>query len=144
MPRRLVLDASTIVAALLPDEPLHAAAVKWMQRYASGDLDILAPTLLPYELASSLLTAERRTSRLSAEDVDAILTDLEYLGIELLPVSPTMAVAAARRYRCSPYDASYIALAEQQDVNLVTTDRRLLATVGKQCSRLRWVEVNEA
>lgn len=143
MPRRLVLDASTIVAALLPDEPLHAAAVKWMQRYAAGDLDILAPTLLPYEIASSLLTAERRTSCLSAEDVDAILTDLEYLGIQLLPVSPTMAVAVARRYRCSPYDASYIALAEQEGVNVVTTDRSLLASVGKQCTRLRWVEAGD-
>ena len=143
MARRLVLDASTIVAALLPDEPLHAAAVKWMERYAAGDLDILAPTLLPYELASSLLTAERRASRLSAEDVDAILTDLEYLGIELLPVSPTLAVAAARRYRCSPYDASYIALAEQRKVHVVTTDRSLMASVGPHCACLRWVEVDD-
>lgn len=143
MPRRLVLDASTLVAAFLPDEPLHAAAMKWMQRYAAGDFDALAPSLLPYEVANSLLTAERRTSRVSSGEVDVILADLEYLGIELLAVPPTLATETARRYKCSAYDASYIGLAEQQDARVVTADRRLWSTVGQHCHHIQWVEADD-
>ncbi len=140
MSQRLVLDASTIVAALLPDEPVHGAALTWLERYAAGDLEVLAPTILPYELASSLFAAERRTSRLAPADVDAMLTDLEYLNIELLPVAPTLAVTVARRCGCSPYDAVYLALAEQQKVDVVTADRKLHAAVAPKCRRLQWVE----
>ncbi|MGH2372375.1 MAG: type II toxin-antitoxin system VapC family toxin [bacterium] len=140
MADRFVLDASTLVAALLPDEPVHTAARKWLERYADGEIRILAPTLLPYELANSLLTAERGTSRLQSADVDAILRDLENLGLELLAVVPAVAVAAARRYRCSVYDASYLGLADAEEVDVITADRRLWKSVSPRCKRLRWVE----
>ncbi|MGQ0549002.1 MAG: type II toxin-antitoxin system VapC family toxin [Armatimonadota bacterium] len=139
MADRVVLDASALVAALLPDEPLHGAARAWLERFASGEVRIVAPTLLPYELANSLLTAERGTSRLPPDDVDAILRDIDNLGLELLPVAPAVAVAAARRYRCSAYDASYLGLADAEEIDVITADGRLLKTVGARCRRLRWV-----
>lgn len=51
-------------------------------------------------------------------DVDGSATDMAGL------------VAAGRRHRLSPYDASYLVLAERQGVALATLDRPLAKAAG--------------
>jgi predicted nucleic acid-binding protein len=138
--QQVVLDASAFVAALLPDEPVHAAAVQWLDRFRTRAVDLVAPTLLTYEIANSVLVAERRTRRLPAETVDVVLDHIERLQIELVHVSPTAAVATARRYGCAVYDAAYLWLADDRGIDLVTADRRLWASVHTRSPRLRWIE----
>jgi predicted nucleic acid-binding protein len=83
-------------------------------------------------------------SHLASHKVEAILADLDHLGIELVAVPAALVAGTARRYKCSAYDAAYVGLAEQHRVILVTADRCLWESVGPRCERLRWIERSDA
>lgn len=141
MSAKAVIDASVVMAALLPGEPTRPAARRILERYVEDELEVLAPTLLPYELANSLLKAERRPERgVSADVVDEILEKLEELGIPLRPASLGEAVSLARRYDRWAYDAAYLALAEREEAPLVTADKRLFNAVKGRFQWITWVE----
>ena len=55
--KRAVIDASALMAALLPNEPLKERAKGHLEE---EELELLAPSL---EVANSLLKAERREGR---------------------------------------------------------------------------------
>lgn len=137
----VVIDASTLMAALLPDEPTKEAARRVLERFAEEDLELIAPTLLAYEVANSLLKAERKPERgVSEEATDAILEEVNRLGIPLLPVSMEEMVSMARRFNRWAYDASYLALAEREGIPLVTADKRLYNAVKERFEKIVWVE----
>ena len=138
---RAVIDASTLMAALLPGEPTKRAAREILERFTDDLLQLIAPTLLSYEVANSLLKAERKPERgVSKEAVDAILEELDRLGITLVPVSMEEMIAMARRYDRWAYDASYLALAEREGIPLITADKRLYNAVKKRFDKVVWVE----
>jgi len=137
---RAVIDASTLMAALLPGEPTKRAAREILERFAGDSLKLIAPTLLAYEVANSLLKAERKQERgVSKEAIDAILGELSRLGIPLIPVSMEEMVSMARRYDRWAYDASYLALAEREGIPLITSDKRLYNAVRERFDVV-WVE----
>ncbi|MEM2945934.1 MAG: type II toxin-antitoxin system VapC family toxin [Thermoproteota archaeon] len=72
----LVLDAS-IAVKWFNVEPLREKALTIRNRYASGDIDLIAPDLLHYEVANAL----RYNPRFGVEDVKAALRALEDMGI---------------------------------------------------------------
>jgi len=138
---RVVIDASTLVAALLPGEPTERAARKILERFAEDELELIAPTLLAYEVANSLLKAERKLQRgVSEEAIDAILGELSRLGIPLIQVSMEEMVSMARRSERWAYDASYLALAEREGIPLITSDKRLYNAVRERFDKVVWVE----
>lgn len=138
---RAVIDASAVMAALLPQEPTRPSARRVLEGFAEDTLELLAPTLLPYEVANSFLKAERKPERgISREAIDAILEELSRLEIPLLPVSMEEAVSVARRYDRWAYDAGYLALAEREEVPLITADRRLYNSVKGRFKWIVWVE----
>ena len=141
MSAKAVVDASAVMAALLPDEPAQPAARRVLERYVEGELELLAPTLLPYEIANSLLKAERKPERgVNADAVDEILGRLEELDIPLKPIPMSEAVSCARRYDRWAYDAAYLALAEREEVPLVTADKRLFNAVKGRFRWISWIE----
>jgi predicted nucleic acid-binding protein len=141
MSPKAVVDASVVMAALLPREPTRPAARRILERYVEDELELLAPTLLPYELANGLLKAERRRERkVATTAVDEILEKLRQLDIPLEAVSMEEAVALARRYDRSAYDAAYLALAEREEVPLITADKRLFNAVKRRFQWIAWVE----
>lgn len=128
---RLILDASALMAALLPGEPLKDPARRLLKEYVQGKVDLVAPTLFPYEVANSLLKAERKRGHgLLQQAVDGLLQRVEELEIPLVPVPPLETLQVARRYGCWAYDAAYLALAEKTRAPLVTADLRLSNAVG--------------
>lgn len=138
---RAVIDASTLMASLLPGEPTKRAAREILERFAGDSLELIAPTLLAYEVANSLLKAERKPERgVSKEAIDAILEELSRLGIPLIPVSMEEMVSMARRYDRWAYDASYLALAEREGIPLITSDKRLYNAVRERFDKVVWVE----
>ena len=140
-PTKAVMDASALMAALLPGEAASAAARKILDRFAGGTLNLIAPTLLPYEVANSLLMAERKKDRgVSKEAIDAIMESLGQLEIPLIQVPMGDTLSTARHYNCWAYDATYLALAEREKIPLIAADKRLYNAVKGKSKQVVWVE----
>jgi len=138
--KRAVIDASALMAALLPNEPLKERARAILRSYVKEELELLAPSLLSYEVANSLLKAERREgSEVSSEVIDAILAEIQELEIPVVDVPPAQVVRVAREYGIWGYDASYLALAGKEDIPLITADKRFYNSVRRRFRRVEYL-----
>ena len=118
-----VVDASAVAAVLFDEpesEPILASVV--------GAL--IAPSLLPYELASVCTTKLARRPR-EAKIILARYRLFAKLEVDL--VEPDWDTLPGMAYECalSAYDAAYLQLALAQDAPLVTLDARLAAAYDK-------------
>jgi len=124
----LVVDASVVLKWFLPDEDGSHEA-----------LDLFAPGLLFYEVANGLVVAQRR-GRVEERVVFSALDGFNKLGLGLEDVSHLCGdiYKLCSQYGCSAYDASYMALAMEKGVAMITADARLYNKIGKN---LAWVEL---
>lgn len=128
-----VLDASVALAWVL-DNPVPAYALEVRQVMLTGKR-ALVPALWHLEIANGLAMAERRRD-LSAADVEDALQQMEATAastvdthVDLIPVRE--AVASARVFQLTAYDAVYLDLARQEALPLATLDKSLRAAAAK-------------
>lgn len=114
-----VVDASAI-AAVLFDEPEAAPVL------ASVRGELLAPSLLRYELASVCTTKLIRHAA-NAQQILARWQLLDSLAIGYAEPDWEGLPQLARRWALSAYDAAYLQLALARGARLVTLDARLAA-----------------
>lgn len=135
----VVVDANLIAALVLP-LPYSDQATQKIMTWKRADLELLAPVLLEYETAEILrkaVVAQWLTTDLAVEAIGEILT----LNIRCL--APTTHLHeralcwADRLGHSKAYDAHYLALAEQEGMELWTADRRLAN--GAQQAGAHWV-----
>lgn len=116
-----VVDASTWISFLLPDDVNHGASRAWFDQL-SPDERLLAPTLLLVEISAGLA---RRTGRLDVAEraVAAVRAEprLTVWSLDDDLVERAVHLAAALRLRAG--DAIYVALAAATGTRLVTWDR---------------------
>src|SRR3954447_9631197 len=85
-PPTMVVDASVAVKWHLTDETDADAALLLLRRFGDGELDLIAPDQIRYEVANALAVATRgRSPRLTREHAGEAIT--EFLGLHL----PTVA-----------------------------------------------------
>lgn len=135
----MIVDASVVLRGFFPDEEGHARAQALIRAYAQGEIELHAPTLLPYEVTNAVLQAIRR-DRISPEKGREILTAFEGLGIPTADVSWQQTLELARTYGQSAYDGACLALAEESESKLVTGDRRLYNVVKDRLPWVLWIE----
>ncbi len=119
-----VLDASVVLAWMLPDES-SARAQEIVGRAAVEQVH--APSLLLLEVGNALLQAQRR-SRLSASDRLALFQGFCALPIALDPLGAESTLRAselAERRGLSLYDGSYLDLCLSRRCAIATFDQRL-------------------
>ncbi len=125
---RLVLDASVGVKWLLADEEDSGLAQDLLRQFRLGDVGLVAPAHIRYEVFNALMVASRlRRPRLTPQaGIEA--TD-EFLGLRIPTVSDDDLLLAARalayQYGCAFYDGLYLTLAERLNLRLITADRKL-------------------
>jgi len=119
----IVVDASAAVSAVLNAGPARRAL-------ASEQLH--APHLIDSEVANGL---RRRVAaqQLSAPDGWSALNTWRRLGMTRYPVFAFLDRVWELRDNVSAYDASYVALAELLNCNLLTLDARLSRAPGIRC-----------
>lgn len=125
-PQIIVLDASTFLAACLPEEPEEKHARSLFDAHVEGNIQLQAPHLLAAELLNGLYKRVRR-SGISVDEIDAAWRMYQGLGIALHEVrdgSRILQLALTYRWPAT-YDMVYVALAEQLNATLVTADARL-------------------
>lgn len=123
---RTVIDASIAVAIVLR-EPAAKAIRGLLESGGSPQ----APTFFWLELTNTLA---RRHGYASAEILEAV-RELEELGIETVEtdaLARLIVINLVERYGLTAYDATYLALAESTDAQLLTADRQLAAAAGQR------------
>jgi predicted nucleic acid-binding protein len=90
---------------------------------------LLAPALLPFEVANVCLKKTRRYPEQRSALIDSFGM-LDRMTLEVVEVDHGEALALAERAGLSAYDASYLWLARRLRAELVTLDRRLDAAAA--------------
>ncbi len=135
---RIVIDASVVLKWYLADEEYSSKALSILDKYISNEIDILAPSLLEYEVINGLVIAKKR-GRIQEKKIFTAIDGFMSLEIKLINLSlyyPKV-IHYCKIYNRSAYDASYLALADDEGISLVTADKGLYNVVKKD---LKWVE----
>jgi predicted nucleic acid-binding protein len=113
-----VVDTSAVAALLFDETTADSVAVRL------ADHRLLAPALLYIEFANVCLKKSRANPDMRDIFV-AAFDSLEGMTIHLVEVDIRAVIGQAERHRLSAYDASYLWLARELDVELVTLDKKL-------------------
>ncbi len=124
----IVVDASVLAPALAYNTPVAEQA-----RIRLGDQETLfAPEIIDLEVAA-VWRGALRVGRLDDERVEHALTDLAALRLIRAPHVPLMERIWELRHNVTPYDAAYVALAEDLGATLLTADGRLARAPKLRC-----------
>jgi len=138
--RRAVLDASVVLKWYLVDEEYGQKALDLLSRYVSNELEILAPSLLEYEVVNGLFVAQKR-GRIKEEKLLIAIEGFIDLEIKLKNISHfhSKIMNYCKVYHRSVYDASYLALAEVEGATLITSDEGLYNAIKKDLKLVKWL-----
>jgi predicted nucleic acid-binding protein len=114
-----VIDASAL-AAVLYDEPEAPAVL------AGCEAELIAPGLLPYEMASLCRTKMLRRPEEAQRLLDCHRS-LSQVGVRLMEPDWDGLPQLAQRWALSVYDAAYLQIALREGAALVTLDARFAA-----------------
>jgi predicted nucleic acid-binding protein len=124
----IVLDASLLAAALGDDSEAGARFREPLWESPK----IFAPELIDLEIASYVRRAVRR-GVMTPERAMRMLVDLAQMPFKRVSHVSFLSRIWELRDNLSPYDASYVAIAEIMEATLITADARLARAPGIRC-----------
>ena len=124
---KYVLDASIAVKWVLP-EPDSSKALSLRHDLQTQTHEFVAPDTFPVEVAHALTRAERRGT-IRQQEAILKLADVLAAAPQFFAYLPILAraVQLSSQLRIGVYDCLYLSLAEDQQCNVVTADKRLKA-----------------
>jgi len=131
---RYVLDSSVAFKWFVREAETDSA-LRLRDAFRNAVHELVAPDVFPIEIAHALMRALRQGRLAASDSLDLLAYALKTLP-ELhasLPLLPRAAELSAMA-RIGIYDCLYVALAEQEQCELVTADKRLLNTFQAQFS----------
>lgn len=99
----------------------------------AGEAHLAGPDLIDVETVS-VLRKRWQAGDLTARRFRAAVDDLLALPLDRFPTGPLMIRAYELRSDVTPYDATYVALAESLGYALLTADARLARAPGIRCT----------
>ena len=135
-----VLDASTALNLILPEESATAASRAIADAFETGETAVV-PSLWLLEISNVLLVSER-SGRLGQGHGDRLLEGLLALPIKVAPEAfggaprTLETLRLARDRGLSAYDGAYLWLARSQNLPLATGDQALTQAATKSGVRL--------
>lgn len=124
----IVVDASVLSNALAD----HGADGRVARVRLAAAVPLAGPDLIDVETVA-VLRKRWRAGTLAPQHFSRAIDDLEDLDLERFPTLALMRRAFELRDNVTPYDAAYVALAEQLGCPLVTADHRLASAPGIRC-----------
>jgi len=131
LPKKIIIDASLVLALFLPDEKFKSRAVDIFQLYTKGNLDLISVHLLDFEVVNGIKTAVVR-QRITEKMAKQLIKNFFNLQIEKEIIDFQIAFDYSLRFSVSVYDASYLVLAEKHGFPLLTADKKFFQKVKKE------------
>lgn len=125
----IVVDASVLANALGDDTRDGHTAREELR--AAGE--ITAPDLVDVE-TTAVLRKRWLAGTLPAARFATAVEDLQRMTFEHVPTRRMLIRAYTLQANVSSYDATYVALAETLDCELLTSDQRIAAATGPTCT----------
>lgn len=131
---KYVLDAS-VAAYWVLRNPLQVKALKLRAEYQQNIHELIAPSHFPGEIASALTKAERQ-KLIPLGNARRLIQDVLNTPPVLYAIDSLFyrAVEISSQTRSGFYDCLYVALAEQENCELVTADGKLINALQGQFS----------
>lgn len=125
--KRVVVDASVLAAAFLPEPHTKAA-----QSLLVSGKELLAPELIYAEVAN-VLWKRRTRGEIDDDEAEGLLADVLALPLRVTASEALIgpALQLALRARRTVYDCLYLALAVATKSVLLTNDRRLVNALSR-------------
>jgi predicted nucleic acid-binding protein len=125
MPDTFVLDCSVAAKWVLP-EPDRAPAIELFERYAAGEVLLIAPDILLAEFAS-LVAKRSRRKQISAKQAHEAFSLMTKCAPRLFDMRPRLfrALDLSLQFQMSLWDCVYLALALEHNCPVLTADLRL-------------------
>lgn len=123
----------------LDDETEGDAALLLLKKYVAEEIDLIAPSLLEYEVISGLVIAQRRR-RIPQTEVIGAIAAFQELDIRLERIGgicPNI-LSYPETYRRSVNDEAYCEVTEWAKADFVTADKTLYNAVHKD---LPWIRL---
>lgn len=141
MIQSIVVDASALLPAWLPQERLQGHADSLIEAHVNERVRLCAPPLLEHEVLNAFYLATKgkagMTARLSLRTAEEAWELFIGLGIALMSVAefgPRILELAAAHQRPNSYAMAYVALAERLGGTMITADQRLINVVRPKLS----------
>ena len=120
-PDAFVVDASVLIAAVLPNEPFHADAKAFMGRLMDVGAYVYLPSIAFAEVAAAIARgAGNEQLALAVVAEYNMRPDLRRIAVDLALADLATEIAAKQRIRGC--DAVYVALAYAEQAVLITLD----------------------
>ena len=119
----VVVDASFILAFLLPDERVEQVD-EIFDLYEAGKIALLSTKLLPFEILNGLRNSMLRR-RITKFVASGLLSEFFRLKITFEEIEYEKMFLLSLKADLSVYDASYVFLARSKSVPLFTLDKKL-------------------
>jgi predicted nucleic acid-binding protein len=135
--RTLVADTSVAIAWYLP-EAFSDTARRWQQELVAGRIRLIVPSLHFWEFCNVLRTYVRR-GEIDPELATEIYAAHLEAPLEVRDPSPAPLLRQALEWEASAYDAVFLALALELDVQLLTAERSTTPWVVRLADRIELV-----
>lgn len=138
--KRIVVDASVALKWFLSDEQFGQAALSLLDKYVSFELEIIAPSLLSYEVLNGLSIAQQRGRVETEKTVMAFegFVELEIAKKNIFSIYNKI-IHFSKSFNLSIYDASYLGVADEEGIDLVTADKTLFNKTKTNLKWIRWL-----
>ena len=120
MPKKTVVDTSVIVKWLNTDSEQHLdQADKVLKDARDGKIELLAPELAKYEVGNVLLFGKKLSKKQASTPLHWLFKlPIKFISESELSCNETFSIA--EDVKITYYDASFIALAKEEDAVLIT------------------------
>jgi len=114
----ILIDASALMPVLI-NEPEKSHII-----HLTRNCNLLAPSLLPYEIGNALTRLKKRRI-LDNKEIITAYNDFKKIPLRLLHPDIENALLIACKYVIYAYDAYYLEIAMRLNLPLLTLDRRM-------------------
>ncbi len=137
---QVVIDASVALKWYLDNENLGTKAINILTHYISDEINLIAPSLIEYEVMNGLKIAQKR-GRIDKKSLQSGIEGFFNLEITLYNAShfSNKVLDIVNTHDISSYDACYLALAENKKSPFVTADKVLYNKVRKKLKYIKWL-----